>query len=123
MLVDTMISCSQDWPRKVTLCNVVMFCCCAACEQVLTLKLDTKYWPSWELRRDTVTATWQRHLINGTAQQQPQQKHASLPTGLVGAAGAVASAAAAAATAAPAGAGSAAAASAPMVIDSTTGAS
>lgn len=46
--------------------------CCAV--QVLTLKLDNKYWPSWELRRDPHTCTWARHLINssnGTSSGQP----------------------------------------------------
>jgi hypothetical protein len=101
--------------------------------QVLTLKLDTKYWPSWELRRNPDTATWERHLIAESSdkqQQQPQQQqqqpkqHTSAAAGLAGATGGVASAAVAvaAAGAAPAGLGSAAC-SAPMLIDATTGAS
>lgn len=86
--------------------------------QVLTLKLDTKYWPSWELRRDPDTATWQRHLINHGSTEQ--QQHTGLAAaGLAGATGGAASAAAAAVTgAAPTGAGSAAAsASAPTAMD------
>jgi hypothetical protein len=31
---------------------------------VLTLKLDLKYWPTWELRLDPLTARWQRHRIS-----------------------------------------------------------
>ncbi|KAF6255925.1 DegP-type protease [Scenedesmus sp. NREL 46B-D3] len=31
--------------------------------KVLTLKMDTKYWPSWELRRDPGKCTWTRHVI------------------------------------------------------------
>jgi hypothetical protein len=34
---------------------------------VLTLKLDTKYWPSWELRRDPGKCTWTRHLIGSSS--------------------------------------------------------
>eukprot|EP00878_Enallax_costatus_P005445 GHUV01005716.1.p1 GENE.GHUV01005716.1~~GHUV01005716.1.p1 ORF type:complete len:291 (+),score=136.94 GHUV01005716.1:24-875(+) len=34
--------------------------------KVLTLKLDTKYWPSWELRRDPQTGTWNRHMIHSS---------------------------------------------------------
>lgn len=30
---------------------------------MLTLKMDTKYWPSWELRRDPGKCTWTRHVI------------------------------------------------------------
>jgi hypothetical protein len=42
-----------------TLCLVLLL-------QVLTLKLDTKYWPSWELRRDPGKCTWTRHLIGSS---------------------------------------------------------
>eukprot|EP00879_Flechtneria_rotunda_P010139 GHRR01010597.1.p2 GENE.GHRR01010597.1~~GHRR01010597.1.p2 ORF type:complete len:142 (+),score=53.38 GHRR01010597.1:1029-1454(+) len=31
-------------------------------EKVLSLKLDTKYWPTWELRRDPMTCSWGRYL-------------------------------------------------------------
>jgi hypothetical protein len=109
--------------------------CLCICVQVLTLKLDTKYWPSWELRRNPDTATWERHLIAESSdkqqqqpqqqqQQQPPKQHTSTAAGLAGATGGVASAAVAvaAAGAAPAGVGSAAC-SAPMLIDATTGAS
>jgi hypothetical protein len=41
----------------------VFLSCLLLLLQVLTLKLDTKYWPSWELRRDPGKCTWTRHLI------------------------------------------------------------
>ncbi len=36
--------------------------CCAV--QVLTIKLDLKYWPTWELRLDAATCNWQRRQIS-----------------------------------------------------------
>lgn len=68
-------ACLVTYTHYAQLSIVLMFCCCAACEQVLTLKLDIKYWPSWELRRDTVTATWQRHLINSADASSAQQQY------------------------------------------------
>lgn len=31
--------------------------------QVLTLKLDLNYWPTWELTLDAGSCTWSRHLL------------------------------------------------------------
>ena len=34
------------------------------CEQVLTLKMDLRYWPTWELQLDPTTCKWARHNIS-----------------------------------------------------------
>uniref|UniRef100_A0A383V519 Pro-apoptotic serine protease NMA111 n=1 Tax=Tetradesmus obliquus TaxID=3088 RepID=A0A383V519_TETOB len=59
--------------------------------KVLTLKLDTKYWPSWELRRDPGKCTWTRHLIGSNSSSSNSS------AGHTAAAGSAAAAAAAAA--------------------------
>jgi hypothetical protein len=39
----------------------------AAPAQVLSIRVDLTYFPTWELRLDLATATWQRRMISSTA--------------------------------------------------------
>ena len=33
--------------------------------KVMTLKVDSHYWPTWELRHDAASGRWRRHRIGG----------------------------------------------------------
>lgn len=84
---------------------------------MLTLKLDTCYWPTWQLRREPETCTWTRHLIGGSSNvhhhaADSSLQQAGLPCGGTGGAAAASAAAAAAAAAGAAASGVSAAAAA-----------
>ncbi len=66
--------------------------------QVLTLKVDLIYWPTWELRLQPETCTWKRVCLDNT---QPADATAAAAAGVAAADSADAAAAAAALVPAP----------------------